>query len=143
MTGNVAQVFLEEAAWDRTLHDIQAALHSGGYLAFESRNPADQAWERWNRQATFQVRITPHGPVEEGLELVSVGEGKVRFEGHNLFRDTGELLVVKGELRFRSEQQLTASLIRRGFTIEHTYGDWQRWPVSNASRVMVFVARRP
>src|SRR5689334_22176545 len=41
MTGNVAQVFLDDAGWAATLRDIHAALRPGGYLAFESRNPAD------------------------------------------------------------------------------------------------------
>ncbi len=46
MTGNVAQIFLEDEQWATTLRDIHAALRPGGYLAFESRNPADRAWER-------------------------------------------------------------------------------------------------
>src|SRR5215213_7073939 len=40
MTGNVAQVFLDDDAWATTLRAIHAALRSGGHLAFESRNPA-------------------------------------------------------------------------------------------------------
>jgi SAM-dependent methyltransferase len=142
MTGNVAQVFLEEGEWAATLRDIHAALRSGGCLAFESRNPADKAWERWNRQTTYKVYQTRHGPVEEWLEGVSVGDGRVCFECHDLFRETGEELVVKSELRFRSQQELTESLSRAGFTVEHLYGDWEREPVSITSREMVFIARR-
>lgn len=41
MTGNVSQVFLDDEALTTTLRDIHAALQPGGYLAFESRNPAD------------------------------------------------------------------------------------------------------
>src|SRR5260221_14418043 len=39
ITGNVAQVFLDDAEWAATLRAIHAALRSGGHLAFESRNP--------------------------------------------------------------------------------------------------------
>jgi SAM-dependent methyltransferase len=46
MTGNVAQVFLDDAEWAATLRAIHAALRPGGYLAFESRNPEVRAWER-------------------------------------------------------------------------------------------------
>jgi SAM-dependent methyltransferase len=46
MTGNVAQIFLEDSEWDTTLRDIHSALKVGGHLAFESRNPDDKAWER-------------------------------------------------------------------------------------------------
>ncbi len=45
MTGNVAQVFLEDAEWVATLRAIHAALRPGGHLAFESRNPDARAWE--------------------------------------------------------------------------------------------------
>jgi SAM-dependent methyltransferase len=142
MTGNVAQVFLEDAEWAATLRDIHAALRRGGHLAFESRNPDDRAWERWNREATYERIDSPFGQMECWLELVGVGNGRVRFEGHNVFTATGEVVVASSELRFRSRSELTDSLIAAGFTVEQVYGDWERGPVSSASRVMVFVARR-
>lgn len=142
MTGNVAQVFLDDAAWAATLHAIYAALRSGGHLAFESRNPDDRAWERWNRAATYERINSPYGPMECWLELVNVEKGRVRFAGHNIFTATGELLVANSELRFRSQVELTESLINAGFTVEQVYGDWDRGPVVNTSRIMVFIARR-
>lgn len=142
MTGNVAQVFLEDMEWAATLRAIHAALRPGGHLAFESRNPADRAWERWNRAATYEQSASPYGPLTCWLELVSVKNGRVHFEGHNIFTATGETLVVSSELRFRSQAELSASLANAGFTVEHVYGDWRRGPVTSTSRVMVFVARR-
>jgi SAM-dependent methyltransferase len=53
MTGNVAQVFLDDTEWAATLRAIDAVLRPGGHLAFESRNPDDCAWERWTRDATY------------------------------------------------------------------------------------------
>jgi SAM-dependent methyltransferase len=142
MTGNVAQVFLEDDEWAATLRAIHAALRPGGCLAFESRNPEDRAWERWNRAATYEQIDSPHGPMECWLELMHVGDGRVRFAGHNVFSATGEVLVAPSELRFRSQGELSASLAAAGFTVEHVYGSWDRGPVTSASRVMVFVARR-
>ncbi|MBV9787285.1 MAG: class I SAM-dependent methyltransferase [Chloroflexi bacterium] len=142
MTGNVAQVFLDDAVWAATLRDIHAALRPGGYLAFESRNPEDRGWERWNREATYEQSDSPFGPMESWLDLASVGDGLVRFEAHNIFNATGEVLVVPSTLRFRSQAEITASLTDAGFSVEHVYGNWLRGPVTVASRVLVFVARR-
>lgn len=76
------------------------------------------------------------------LELVDVGNGRVRFEGHNVFTATDEDVIVSSELRFRSLAELTDSLINAGFTVEHVFGDWERGAFVRTSRVMVFVARR-
>ena len=51
MTGNVAQVFLEDEAWDRTLAAARAVLGPGGALVFETRRPERRAWEEWNRSS--------------------------------------------------------------------------------------------
>ena len=142
MTGNVAQVFLDDGEWAAAVRAIHAALRPGGHLAFESRNPADRAWERWNRAATYEQTETPYGPLECWLDVVSVEDGRVRFAGHNVFTATGETLVVSSELRFRSADELTASLAAAGFAVESVYGDWARGPVTPASRLLVFVARR-
>lgn len=142
MTGNVAQVFLDDADLATTLGNIRAALRPGGRLAFESRNPEDRAWERWNRTATYERIDSPHGPMECWLELVSVGNGRVRFEGHNVFSLTGEVLIASSELRFRSLAELTNALIEAGFAIEHVYGDWSCGPLASTSRIMVFIAQR-
>src|SRR5919199_2086678 len=129
MTGNVAQVFLDDADWLTTLAAIHAALRPGGYLAFESRNPEDRAWERWNRVASYEQFDSPNGPMESWVELVSVGDGRVSFEGHNVFISTGEVVVVKSELRFRGLEELTRTLTDSGFTVEHVYGDWNKGPL--------------
>jgi SAM-dependent methyltransferase len=142
MTGNVAQVFLDNADWLTTLAAIHASLRPGGYLAFESRNPEDRAWERWNRAASYEKFDSPNGPMESWVELVNVGDGRVRLEGHNVFISTGEVVVVKSELRFRSLEELTSTLTDSGFAVEHVYGDWNKGQLLSTSRVMIFVARR-
>jgi SAM-dependent methyltransferase len=143
MTGNLAQVFLDDGEWAATLRAIRAALRPGGHLAFESRNPEARAWEWWNRDATFERIDSPHGPMECWLELVGMGNGRVRIDGYNVFTATGEVVVAGSELRFRGRAELAGSLTGAGFTVEHVYGDWDRGPVTGASRVMVFVASRP
>lgn len=142
MTGNVAQVFLDDAEWAATLRDIHAALRPGGHLAFESRNPDDRAWERWNPEATHDQYDSPMGPMECWMEVVSVEEGRVQIAGHNIFKATGEVVVACEELRFCSLAELTDSLVNAGFTVEHVYGDWHQGPLTGTSRIMVFITRR-
>ena len=50
MTGNVAQVFVTDAAWAATLGAAHAALRPGRRLVFETRDPAAKAWLEWNRE---------------------------------------------------------------------------------------------
>lgn len=142
MTGNVAQIFLEEEDWLTTLRDIHRALRPGGTLAFESRNPTARGWEQWNRAQTFTTTDTPYGLLEEWLEVVEARDGRVHFRAHNVFVATGEVLVVDSVLRFRSHDEIERSLAVCGFTVEQVYGDWQHGGLTNTSRVMVFVARR-
>lgn len=142
MTGNVSQVFLEDAEWLSTLQTIHAALRPGGHLAFESRNPHDRAWERWNCDTTHEQFDSPNGPMESWLDVVGVSNGRVHLEGHNIFLSTGEVLVAADELRFRSFEELTGTLTEAGFPVEHVYGDWEKGPLVDTSRVMIFVARR-
>lgn len=142
MTGNVAQVFVDDEAWLATLRDLHRTLRPGGRLAFESRNPTARAWEQWNREQTFTRTDTPSGPLEEWLELVSVGDGCVHFQGHNVFLATGEVLVVDSVLRFRTLEALQRSLAATGFTVEELYGDWQGGLIAGASPLIVVVARR-
>jgi SAM-dependent methyltransferase len=146
MTGNVAQVFLDDAEWATTLRAIHDTLRPNGHLAFESRTPSARAWERWTRDDTFERIDSPFGPMECWLELVHVGTGLVRFNGHNIFTATGEIIVASSTLRFRSQAELTGSLRTAQFTVEQVYGDWDEGPVTSASGVMIFiasVARRP
>lgn len=142
MTGNVAQVFLDNAQWDTTLRHLHGALRRGGHLAFESRNPEAREWEGWHREATYEHIDSPSGPLTCWIDVVSVESGRVHFVAHNVFVETGEDVVVDSELRFRSQMEITESLAREGFTALHVYGDWQGGPVTPVGRVMVFVARR-
>jgi hypothetical protein len=77
------------------------------------------------------------------LELLHVGNGRVRFEGHNVFINTGEVVVASSELRFRSQAEMTDSLIKAGFTVAQIYGDWNDSPLTSASHLMIFIASRP
>jgi SAM-dependent methyltransferase len=142
MTGNVSQVFLDDNTLETTLRDIHLALQPGGYLAFESRNPADKPWLRWHREATRQQLDSLHGPVETWLEVEAVSDERVQLLGYNHFLTTGETVIARETLRFRSAEEWTTSLVNAGLTVERTYGDWDSRPLRATSPIMVFIVQR-
>jgi hypothetical protein len=76
------------------------------------------------------------------LELISVENGRVKFAGHNLFKSSGEDVVASSELRFRDKAEMERSLTDARFVVKQVYGNWQREAFTDASRLMIFVARR-
>ena len=142
MTGNVAQIFLDDSSWMDTLRGIYASLKTGGYLVFESRNSAAKAWEGWTQDNSFYTLDSPSGPVECWVEVVKVADGLVHFQGVNRFLDSGEEMVVDSTLRFRNQAEIEHSLTKVGFIVEEVYGDWHSGPVTKESRPMIFIARK-
>ncbi|MEV4347050.1 class I SAM-dependent methyltransferase [Actinoplanes sp. NPDC049596] len=135
MSGHVAQVFLDDAAWARTLRDLRRALVPHGSLAFESRNPAARGWERWTREATLRTVSTPDGPVEFWHETAWVALPLVAYDTFSGDERTRDILA------FRDEATLTRSLEEAGFEITHRFGGWDGEPLEAESREIILVAR--
>ncbi len=149
MTGHVAQFFLGYGDWHAALVAIRKALRPGGHFAFESRNPLVQPWADggiedhvdWpSRTSRRRVDDPAAGRVEIWTELVWADGDRTRHEGHYLPRRTGEELVSKVELRFRTRAELDRSLSDAGFSVESVFGVWDRRPADAASRELIFVA---
>jgi SAM-dependent methyltransferase len=139
MTGNVAQVFLTDDAWLATLRGIHAALRPGGRLVFETRDPAREAWRDWHRDATYQrVEIPGIGHVEDWTEVTAVDLPFVTFDSFVRFEDGGELIGSTSTLRFRTRDEVEASLATTGFELDEV-----RDAPDRPGRELVFVARRP
>ncbi|GAB3556632.1 class I SAM-dependent methyltransferase [Spelaeicoccus albus] len=116
MTANVAQVFLGDDEWHSNLKAIRSCLRPGGHLAFESRNPADRAWERWTKEQTRQlVEVDGEGPVEDWVQVTSVNDELVTFNSPTIFHADGQRVDSTSTLRFRTEEELRESLVRAGF----------------------------
>jgi SAM-dependent methyltransferase len=143
MTGHVAQVFLEEAEWRRTLASIHSALRRDGHLVFEARNPSAKRWERWTKAGTLrQVTDSGGNRVTVWTEVLAVDAGRVRFAMHYVWNRSGEELTSDNTIAFRSEEEIRLALRSAGFTVEHVYGDWDKSSVRAASPELIFVARR-
>ncbi|PZF93599.1 class I SAM-dependent methyltransferase [Micromonospora deserti] len=143
LTSHVAQFLVDDAEWARTLADLHRALVPGGRLAFDSRDPADRRWERWNPVDSPRRIAMPDGSVVHAwTEVTAVEVGHtVSFTHHYLFGD-GEELLSSATLRFRTEGELRGSLRAAGFTVEHVHGGWRREPVGRGDGELLVVARR-
>lgn len=139
MTGNVAQAIVERADWEATLSGVYDALRPGGYLVFETRDPAYRAWRGWNRAASYSVtEIDGIGAVESWHEVTDVNGSLVSFRSTTVFASDGELLTSDSTLRFRGRDEVQTDLVAHGYVIDDVRGAPDR-----PGREFVFFARRP
>ena len=138
MTANVAQVFLTDTEWAATLRVAHAALRPGGRLVFETRDPAAKVWLEWTRERTYQRTVIPGvGAVQSWEDLLEVGGALVSFRSTNVFESDGAVLTSDSTLRFRSRDELAASLAAAGYVVDEV-----RQAPDRPGRELVFVARR-
>ena len=118
MTGNVAQVFVDDGEWLAALESIRGALRPSGHLVFEVRNPARRAWEDWNRTKSFaRTQVPGAGTVESWVELTDVSPPLISFRWTFHLEKDGAVLTSDSTLRFRERDEVEASLHRAGFGV--------------------------
>jgi SAM-dependent methyltransferase len=138
MTANVAQVFITDEEWAATLSAAYRLLKPGGHLVFETRDPRREAWRQWTREHTRRrVEVPGVGWVEAWNDLVEVRGELVSFRGYIVFESGGEVLTSDSTLRFRGQDEVTASLETAGFTVSEILDAPDR-----PGREFVFVAIR-
>jgi ubiquinone/menaquinone biosynthesis C-methylase UbiE len=138
MTGNVAQVFVTDAAWAATLRAAYAALQPGGRLVFETRDPAAKAWLEWTRERSYQRAVVPGvGAVQGWEDVFEVSGDLVSFRSTVVFESDGAVLTSESTLRFRHRDEVAASLAATGYTVDQV-----RQAPDRPGRELVFIARR-
>lgn len=137
MTGNVAQVFLDDQSWAATLHDIGRVLRPGGHLVFETRRPEDRAWQRWATEPAQEKVWTPAGVVTRTFAITGIDLPLVSFRYTYTLPD-GTQLDSDSTIRFRTRSEIEASLIQAGYT---TLG--VRQAPDRPDLEYVFIARTP
>jgi SAM-dependent methyltransferase len=138
MTGNVAQVFLTEQDWTRTLRGVRAALRPGGYLVFETRRPERRAWLEWAADIAPVVRDIPgSGLVEQRRAVTGVSLPLVCLRSTYRFLADGAVISSSSTLRFRSRQEVETSLAACGYRVLDV-----REAPDRPGREFVFIAER-
>lgn len=168
MTGNVAQVVLDDSEWSDVLASANGLLRPNGLLVFETRRPEAEAWRAWTRDHTYRRLSTPgrgggESYVVAWTDLLDVSLPLVSFRQNFLFEtrsknddwasggttvgtttgstigeDESQLLTSDSTLRFRTEPEIRASLDAAGFSVE----DMRDAP-DRPGMEMVFLARAP
>ncbi len=138
MTGNVAQVFLTDDDWAQALQGIHAALRPAGHLVFETRRPERRAWEDWAADAAqLTIEIPGSGPVEQRREVTDVSLPFVSFRYTYRFLSDGMVVTSDSTLRFRSRDEVEASLTSNGYQVQDV-----RDAPDRPGREFMFIAER-
>jgi SAM-dependent methyltransferase len=138
MTANVAQVFLTYEDWASTLRTAFALLDTGGRLVFETRDPAARAWREWTRRQSYKYEVIPGvGGVQAWVEVTDLSPPFVSFRWTFIFDIDGVRLTSDSTLRFRSRDEIAASLAATGYHLDDV-----REAPDRPGRELVFIAHR-
>ena len=119
MTGNVAQVFVDDEDWAATLDSVAAVLPRRGRLVFETRDPAKKAWENWTREQTYRkVDLTGIGEIETWVQVTKAELPLVSFRTTFVFGSDGAILTSDSTLRFWSHKEIVDSLTDVGLGVQ-------------------------
>ena len=143
MTSHVAQFLLTDEEWTGMLRMAYDALEAGGYLMFDSRRSIVESFESWpTEQSRRRVKDRSFGEIEYWCNVIETSNRLARYELHYLFKESGEVVVSRDAILFRSYDEIEEGLMTAGFTIQTLYGDWDRSLYDGMSPEMIFVAQK-
>ena len=143
MTGHAFQALLTDDDAIAVLRTAREHLTGDGRFAFERRNPARRAWLSWTPDSRKVVTTNDHGRIEEFVDTVADPQtGVVDIAHHYGFLDTGKSIVGRSRIRFFDQDHLMRLLAAANLIPITWYGDWDRTPLTPASREFVVVTCR-
>ncbi|WP_327268918.1 class I SAM-dependent methyltransferase [Streptomyces sp. NBC_01218] len=146
MVSHAFQCLVTDEEVRASLIAVRAALRPGGLFAFETRHPQARAWEEWGPDRATTVEDPSGRRLRVAHEVAPVTEGGVvtfTTTTSSAGPDAAVLRTDRSRLRFLEGASLDRLLAGAGFQIEGRYGDWDRTPVTGASREIITLARRP
>jgi hypothetical protein len=126
----------------RSLAAVGAALKKNGRFAFETRNPAARAWERWTPENAVVITDERDAEVRITTQVEAPFDGRIVSFTHTFTCQTWDRPEVSwSTLRFLSADALSSFLAEAGFVIEQQFGDWDRQPLVALSPEIITIAR--
>ncbi len=143
MTGHAFQELVGDEEIRHCLRSVRAALGDGGRFAFETRNPAARAWERWVPERVHEITAADGTPVRVWHEVLEpLRGGRVRFTETYDGDGWPAPQVCHSVLRFLDAGTLEGFLAEAGLVVTEQYGDWERGPLTPTSPEIITMARR-
>ncbi|WP_399095448.1 class I SAM-dependent methyltransferase [Streptomyces sp. BBFR2] len=141
MTGHAFQALRADAELRAALAVVRGALVPGGRFAFETRNPAARAWERWTPAHAVEVTGPDGARARIAHRVRQPVDGElVRFTTVLTGPGLPRTVRAHSTLRFLPEEALDGFLAGAGLAAEERYGDWDRSPLTPASPEIITVA---
>jgi ubiquinone/menaquinone biosynthesis C-methylase UbiE len=134
MTGNVAQVFVDDVDWAQTLAAVHGCLRAEGWFVFETRRPEVRDWEHWDI-APRSVELPSGESIVFSLTVTAVEPPLVTFESTTVI--AGERVRSTSTLRFRERAEIERDLATAGFRVQDV-----RDAPDRPGKELVLLARR-
>lgn len=143
MSGHAFQVFVTDEGIRASPAAIRSALSDDGCFAFETRNPAARAWERWTPTNAVEVTDERGATVRMTHEVETPVDGDVvRFTTTYTSSDWDRPEVSTSTLRFLDPPTLSRHLADAGLAAQEQFGDWDRSRLTDESPEIITLARR-
>ncbi|AOS64677.1 class I SAM-dependent DNA methyltransferase [Actinoalloteichus hymeniacidonis] len=142
MSGHAFQVFATDDELRSSLAAISAALTEDGCFAFETRNPAARAWQRWTPEHVREVTDQQGAVVRSWHELEEPVTGDVvSFVTTYSSPLWPQPQRSRSTLRFLGAVELAKFLTDAGLRVVEQFGDWDRTPVTQDSLEIITLAK--
>jgi ubiquinone/menaquinone biosynthesis C-methylase UbiE len=142
MTGHAFQAIVLDEDIRASLASVRRALVPGGTFAFETRNPAARAWERWRPENATTITAPDGTPVKITTAVLAPFDGRTISFTHTFAGAHASLpQVSQSTLRFLDVDTLEALLREAGLSAEHWFGDFDGARLSADSPEIIVIAR--